>query len=517
MNSDVIQLRRPRPGLSRSCCSRSAPSCCCCSACIFKKREQSAAYTVAAVVLLLGVAALASCWRPAEGVLFNGGFIADDFARYMKVLVLGGSAFALLLSISTAQQNGLDKFEYAVLVMLATLGMMVMVSANDLMFALCRPRAAVAGALRRRRDQPRQRQGDRSRPQVLRPRRAVARACCSTARRWSTASPARPSSTRSPRVIALGDRSIGLIFGMVFLLAGIAFKISAVPFHMWTPDVYEGAPTPVTAFFASAPKVAAMALLVRVVTDSFEPITHDWQQIVIFLSIASMVLAAFAAIGQNNLKRLLAYSSIGHVGFALVGLSARHRGRRRGRRDLHGDLHRHDHRHLRLHPVARAPRPATVETITELAGLAQKRPFVAAIIAILMFSLIGLPPLAGFFAKWHVFLAAIEAQLFVLAVIGVLASAVSAFYYLRIVKDDVLRRAGAASSPRVPRRADRRHGGRRASSSSPISSPSARRSPASPTRRPEACSSDRSLGPSATAAGHRHRAGADASARPTPR
>jgi NADH-quinone oxidoreductase subunit N len=220
---------------------------------------------------------------------------------------------------------------------------------------------------------------------------------------------------------------------MVFLLAGIAFKISAVPFHMWTPDVYEGAPTPVTAFFAAAPKVAAMALFIRVTTVSFGPITHDWQQIVIFLSIASMVLAAFAAIGQNNLKRLLAYSSIGHVGFALVGLSA---GTQVGVEGVAVYMAIYIAMTVGIFACVLALRTENgpVESISELAGLAQRKPFVAAIIAILMFSLIGLPPLAGFFAKWQVFLAAVEQNLFLLAVIGVLASAVSAFYYLRIVK-----------------------------------------------------------------------------------
>jgi NADH-quinone oxidoreductase subunit N len=189
----------------------------------------------------------------------------------------------------------------------------------------------------------------------------------------------------------------------------------------------------VTAFFASAPKVAAMALFIRIVTVSFEPITADWQQIVIFLSIASMALAAFAAIGQNNLKRLLAYSSIGHVGFALVGLSS---GTSVGVEGVAIYMAIYVAMTVGIFACILSLRTENgfVERIDELAGLAQRRPFVAAVFAILLFSLIGLPPLAGFFAKWHVFLAAIEAQLFVLAVIGVLASAVSAFYYLRIIK-----------------------------------------------------------------------------------
>jgi NADH-quinone oxidoreductase subunit N len=236
-------------------------------------------------------------------------------------------------------------------------------------------------------------------------------------------------------VIAIANqgRSIGLIFGVVFLLAGVAFKISAVPVHMWTPDVYEGAPTPVTALFATAPKVAAMALMVRLVMDTFQPIAHDWQQIVIFLSIASMVLAAFAAIGQRSIKRLIAYSSIGHVGFALVGLSS---GTAVGVEGVAVYMAIYIAMTIGIFACILSLRTENgpVETISELAGLAARRPFVAAIIAILMFSLIGLPPLAGFFAKWQVFLAAVEQNLIVLAVIGVLASAVSAYYYLRIVK-----------------------------------------------------------------------------------
>jgi NADH-quinone oxidoreductase subunit N len=398
----------------------------------FKKREQSVAFTAAAIVVLIGVA-LWILWRPADGVVFNGGFIADDFSRYMKVLVLFGSAFALLISISTAAQNGLDKFEYAVLVMLATVGMMVMVSANDLIslyvgLELQSLALYVVAAINR----------DNAKAAEAGLKYFVLGALSSGMLLYGASLvygfTGQTQLDEITRVIAMTDeRSIGLIFGMVFLLAGLAFKISAVPFHMWTPDVYEGAPMPVTAFFASAPKVAAMALFVRVVTDSFEPLTHDWQQIVIFLSIASMALAAFAAIGQQNLKRLLAYSSIGHVGFALVGLSS---GTAVGVEGVAIYMAIYITMTIGLFACILSLRTedGTVETIPQLAGLAQSRPFAAAMIAILMFSLIGLPPLAGFFAKWHVFLAAIEAKLFVLAVIGVLTSAVSAYYYLRIVR-----------------------------------------------------------------------------------
>jgi NADH-quinone oxidoreductase subunit N len=227
--------------------------------------------------------------------------------------------------------------------------------------------------------------------------------------------------------------SLGLIFGLVFIFAGLCFKVSAVPFHMWTPDVYEGAPTPVTAFFAAAPKAAGMAIFVRVAVDAFPGIAPAWQQIIVFVSIASMVLGAFAAIGQTNIKRLMAYSSISHMGFALVGLAP---GTSVG---VTGVLI-----YLSIYVVmtlgsfacilAMRRSDGPVENISDLAGLARTRPAMALLFGALLFSLAGVPPLAGFFAKFYVFLAAIQGQLYTLAVIGVLASAVGAYYYLRIVK-----------------------------------------------------------------------------------
>lgn len=229
-------------------------------------------------------------------------------------------------------------------------------------------------------------------------------------------------------------RSLGLVFGLVFILAGLAFKISAVPFHMWTPDVYEGAPTPVTAFFAAGPKVAAISILVRIVINAFEPVVADWQQIVVFISIASMLLGSFAAIGQRNIKRLMAYSSIGHMGYALVGLAA---GSMAGVRGV--ILYMLIYMVMTLGTFAcilamRRREGEHVEGIDDLAGLSQTNPFMATVLTILMFSLAGIPPLAGFFAKYFVFVAAIEAQLYGLAIIGVLASVVGAYYYLRVIK-----------------------------------------------------------------------------------
>ena len=398
---------------------------------LFVKALKPGAVAVLAIVLM--VAAIGLMLTTAEqGVLFNGGFIVDDFSRFMKVLVLAGAALTLLISLSGAEEHGINKFEYSVLVLLATVGMMIMVSSNDLIvlyvgLELQSLALYVVAAMKR----------DDGKATEAGLKYFVLGALSSGMLLYGASMVYGFTGTTQLDLIvaavSVDERSIGLIFGMVFPLAGIAFKISAVPFHMWTPDVYEGAPTPVTAFFAAAPKVAAMALFVRIVTVSFGNITTDWQQIVIFLSIASMVLAAFAAIGQQNIKRLLAYSSIGHVGFALVGLSS---GTSVGVEGVAVYMAIYVTMTIGIFTCVLALRTeeGPVETIGQLSGLSQKRPFVAAMMAILMFSLIGLPPLAGFFAKWQVFLAAIEANLFILAVIGVLASAVSAYYYLRIIK-----------------------------------------------------------------------------------
>jgi NADH-quinone oxidoreductase subunit N len=225
----------------------------------------------------------------------------------------------------------------------------------------------------------------------------------------------------------------GVIFGLVFVLAGLTFKISAVPFHMWTPDVYEGAPTPVTAFFAGAPKLAAMALIINLLYSAFPHLLPEWQQIIVFISIASMVLAAFAAIGQNNIKRLMAYSSIGHMGYALVGLAA---GTPEGLRGVLIYMTIYVIMNIGVFCCILMMRrqEGMVESIDDLAGLSRHQPLLAFVFAMLMFSLAGIPPLAGFFGKFYVFMAAIQAHLYPLAVIGVLSSVVGAFYYLRIVK-----------------------------------------------------------------------------------
>jgi NADH-quinone oxidoreductase subunit N len=226
---------------------------------------------------------------------------------------------------------------------------------------------------------------------------------------------------------------VGLIIGLVFVMAGLAFKVSAVPFHMWTPDVYEGAPTPVTAFFSLAPKFAALALLLRVMVEPFGGLLAQWQQIIIFISIASMLLGAFAAIGQNNIKRLMAYSSIGHVGYALIGLAV---GNQQGIRGVLIYMTIYLFMNLGAFACILCMRRGQqmVEDISDLAGASRTHPMMALPLAIFMFSLAGIPPLAGFFGKLYIFLAAVDGGLYTLAVIAVLTSVVGAFYYLRVVK-----------------------------------------------------------------------------------
>lgn len=429
MNSDVTDFASLAPAYPEMLVAVGAVALLLVGVVINKERSLLVSY---GAVLVLMVAAGLILFMPAEGVLFNGVFIADSFARYMKVLVLGGSAFSLMLALPRAEENGTHKFEYSILVLLASVGMMAMVSANDLMslyvgLELQSLALYVLAAIKR----------DDGKATEAGLKYFVLGALSSGMLLYGASLiygfTGHTNLQEIVSAIANEGRSIGLIFGVVFLLAGVAFKISAVPFHMWTPDVYEGAPTPVTALFATAPKVAAMALMVRLVTDTFQGITQDWQQIIIFLSIASMVLASFAAIGQKSIKRLIAYSSIGHVGFALVGLSS---GTQGGVEGVAIYMAIYVAMTIGMFACLLALRTDAgyVENIDDMAGAAQNRPVVAAVMAILMFSLIGMPPLAGFFAKWHAFVAAIDAQLYVLAVIGMLASAVSAFYYLRIVK-----------------------------------------------------------------------------------
>jgi len=336
-----------------------------------------------------------------------------------------------MLSINWLTVEKQQKFEYGVLFLLSTLGMMMLISAADLIALylglelMSLPLYVVAASNR-----------DNAKSTEAGLKYFVLGALSSGMLLYGASLIYGFTGTVSFAGIAKATQagaSIGLIFGLVFLFVGFCFKISAVPFHMWTPDVYEGAPTPVTAFFAAAPKVAGIAIFVRATVVAFPGITHEWQQIVVFVSIASMVLGAFAAIGQRNIKRLMAYSSIGHMGFALVGLAA---GTPEGVQGVLVYMSIYVAMTLGTFAVILSMRRDGVflEDIGDLAGLARTHPTMAFFLAMLLFSLAGIPPLAGFFAKFYVFLAAIKAGLYTLAVIGVLSSVVGAYYYLNIVK-----------------------------------------------------------------------------------
>jgi NADH-quinone oxidoreductase subunit N len=384
-----------------------------------------------AFLMLAFVGVLIATQDAATVSAFNGAFISDSFGRFMKIAVLIGSAVTLMISGDYLKATGSQQFEFPILVALSTLGMLLMISAGDLIalylgLELSSLALYVVASFNR----------DSVKSTEAGLKYFVLGALSSGMLLYGASLVYGMTGSVSFSGIAsvLKDgTSLGVIFGLVFILAGLAFKISAVPFHMWTPDVYEGAPTPVTAFFAAAPKIAAMALLVRVVEQAFPHITGQWQQIIVFIAIASMGLGAFAAIGQQNIKRLLAYSSIGHVGFALVGLSAGTAGGVEGVA-IYMAIYLVTTLGTFGCVLAMRREGGYVEDIDDLAGLSKTHPMMAFILAMLMFSLAGIPPLAGFFAKWYVFVAAVEAKLYALAVIGVVTSVVGAYYYLRIVK-----------------------------------------------------------------------------------
>jgi len=393
--------------------------------------EASAEAVNGACATMLFLVAFSMLFVPAgRHELFGGSFVVDDFSRFLKMLVVIGSAGTLLLSLDYLNFEKQQKFEFGVLVLLSTLGMMMLISAADLIalylgLELMSLSLYVVAASNR----------DSLKSTEAGLKYFVLGALSSGMLLYGASLIYGFTGTVSFAGIAkaAGQGGIGLIFGIVFLFVGFCFKISAVPFHMWTPDVYEGAPTPVTAFFAAAPKVAGIAIFVRATTVAFHGITHEWQQIVVFVSIASMVLGAFAAIGQRNIKRLMAYSSIGHMGFALVGLAA---GTAEGVQGVLIYMVIYVAMTLGVFACILAMRRdgTLVENIGDLAGLGRTHPTMAFFLAMLLFSLAGIPPLAGFFAKFYVFLAAIKAGLFTLAVLGVLASVVGAYYYLLIVK-----------------------------------------------------------------------------------
>jgi NADH-quinone oxidoreductase subunit N len=386
-----------------------------------------------AVVVLVVAMALVAGFGFERQVSLYGMFVADGFGVFMKMLVLIGAALSIVMAMRFNEREGVARFEYPVLVVLATTGMLMMVSANDLIslyIGLELQNLPLYVIATFQRDQVRSTEAGL--------KYFVLSALSSGLLLYGASMIYGFAGSTNFDVLAhsldaSNGVSIGLVTGIVFVAVGLAFKVSAVPFHMWTPDVYEGAPTPATALFSVAPKMAALALFVRVMIYPFGELIDQWQQIIMAISVASMVLGALAAINQRNIKRLMAYSSIGHIGYALIGLAA---GTPTGVRGILVYMTIYLFMNIGTFAVILCMRRQgrLVEDIGDLAGLARTQPMLAAALLIFMFSMAGIPPLAGFFAKFYIFMAAIDARLFWLAVVGVVTSVVGAYYYVRIVK-----------------------------------------------------------------------------------
>ena len=396
---------------------------------VLAKREPTGFTTAGAIVLLL-LAAWASCAAP-DGMLFNGLLKTSLFTRFADGVVYLAAVAALVLSLDYNRKEGIARFEYPILVLFAVLGMIVMISAADLMtlyigFELQSLALYITAALAR----------DSVRSTEAGLKYFVLGALASGLLVYGISLVygfAGTTNFASLAGLLSSGAGYGTVIGLVFVMVGLAFKISAAPFHMWTPDVYEGAPTSVTALFGTAPKAAAMALFLSVMTGPFGHLLPQWQAIVEILAIISMALGGLAAISQSNIKRLMAYSSIGHMGYALMGLAA---GTEAG---IQATLV-----YLAIYVVmsfgafaciiAMRRRGQAVETIADLAGLASQRPGFAFALAVFMWAMAGIPPLSGFFGKLYVFAAAFNAGLTTLAIIGIITSVISAFYYLRVIK-----------------------------------------------------------------------------------
>jgi len=396
---------------------------------VFKKNSFLVVSKLSSIVLLLTIPLIYINDNTSEK-LFNNNYLIDEFSSFLKILILGSSAFALFFTNQYIKDNKIDKFEYPILILTAILGMFVMVSSNNLIglylgIELQSLSLYVLAALNR----------DSVKSTEAGVKYFVLGALSSGLLLYGCSLVYGFTGSTNYYVIAENYTSsnLALSFGLVFILVGLAFKISAVPFHMWTPDVYEGAPTSVTAFFALAPKVAGFGAIIRILYIAFGNVVNEWQTILIFISIASMILGAVAAIGQTNIKRLMAYSSISHMGYALAGVTT---GTNEGISSsiLYIFLYVVMNIGSFVCIILMKRKNVYLENIRDLSGLSKNHPVIAFSFTVILFSLAGIPPLAGFFAKFYVFMAVIKSNLFALAIIGLITSVVSAFYYLRIIK-----------------------------------------------------------------------------------
>ena len=397
---------------------------------VFKKNSSDIVHNLSVVSLIITGVLIYNNSSNQNISLFNGGFVVDQLSSFMKILTILGGAFVLSISTKYLKIFKIFLIEYPVLILSSILGMMVMISSNDLMvfyIGLELQSLALYVLASFNRDQLKSSESGLKYFVLSALSSGLLLYGCSLIYGFSG----------STNFDVIGDTMsashYGLTFGIVFILVGLAFKISAVPFHMWAPDVYEGSPTVVTLFFAIVPKVAALTVFIRFLYIPFVNMIEQWQPILIFLSIASMIFGAIAAIGQNNIKRLIAYSSIGHMGYALAGLST---GSNEG---IQGSIV-----YITIYLFMNLAffccllmlkrNDEYFETVDDLSGLSKNHPILSLSLLVILFSLAGIPPLAGFFAKFYVFKAVIEQSMYFLAIVGLLSTVIAAFYYLKIIK-----------------------------------------------------------------------------------
>ena len=397
---------------------------------VFKKNSSSLIYNLTTISLIILLASVYNLTTVSETLLFNKSYIIDNLSNFMKIIMIVSGIFVMLISSKYLQISQINKIEYPVLILSAILGMMVMISSNDLIvFYMGLELQSLALYVL----------ASFNRDNLLSTESGlkyfILSALSSGLLLYGCSLVYGFSETTNFNEILINSNNVeyGLTFGIVFILVGLAFKISAVPFHMWAPDVYQGSPTSVTIFFAILPKIAALAVFIRFLYVPFINMIDQWQTIIIFISIASMIFGAVAAIGQKNLKRLVAYSSIGHMGYALAGLST-------GTNDgIQSSI-----TYISIYLVMNLAffscifmlrrKEKYYEKIEDLSGLSKNHPILSFSLMVVLFSLAGIPPLAGFFAKFYIFVAVIKQSMYLLAIIGLLSTVIAAFYYLRIIK-----------------------------------------------------------------------------------
>ena len=397
---------------------------------VFSKNSFNLIFKLSTVTLLIALVILFNHPVDTSAKLFNNSFIVDYLALFMKALTLVFCIFVMISSFDYIKSIKINKIEYPILILSSVIGMMIMISSYDLILfymglELQSLSLYVLASFNR----------DNQRSTEAGLKYFILSALSSGLLLYGCSLIYGFSNSTNFNLISqhLNQPNTSSIFGIVFVLVGLAFKVSAVPFHMWAPDVYEGSPTSVTSFFAIVPKIAALTVFIRFLYVPFLNLIHQWQMIIIFISLASMILGAVAAIGQTNIKRLMAYSSIGHIGYALAGLAT---GINEGVQSTITYLSIYLVMNLGMFSCILMMKRQNIfyEDIKDLSGLSKNHPVISVCMLILLFSLAGIPPLAGFFAKFYVFMAVIKAEMYTLAIIGLITTVISAFYYLRIIK-----------------------------------------------------------------------------------